>query len=154
MRINIYSDPADEDGTVRVGHFESDKAERWSDADHNGNGSGGTGRGQALYRTSGGKWVLCNWSLWQGESDRFEYITPERAREWLLRNHEDEAVARYLGPVAEEEDRSPGRPAVGEPVNVRLGDDLLGAIDAYAVLAGTSRAAAIRELLATALGRP
>lgn len=40
-----------------------------------------------------------------------------------------------------------GRPEVGTPINIRLGDDLLAAIDAKADRLGMSRAATIRMLL-------
>lgn len=44
-----------------------------------------------------------------------------------------------------------GRPEIGQPINVRLGDDLLAAIDAKADRRGCSRAEMIRELLADAM---
>ena len=40
-----------------------------------------------------------------------------------------------------------GRPLVGEPINVRLGDGLLGDVDRWAAARGFSRAEAIRRLL-------
>jgi hypothetical protein len=153
-RANIYRYP---EGTDYLGEpefagwFDPAKAEQWSDADYNGNGSGGTGRGQALFRTSGGMWVLCNWSRWQGESDTFTYVTETQARDWLLRNHEDEAVTKHFGEITEEEDRRPGRPAIGDPVNVRFDGDLLARIDAHAAENGQSRAEAVRVLVTLGL---
>lgn len=44
-----------------------------------------------------------------------------------------------------------GRPEIGQPINVRLGDELLAAIDAKAARAGMSRAETIRMLLAEAM---
>jgi predicted transcriptional regulator len=41
----------------------------------------------------------------------------------------------------------PGRPEVGEPINVRLDDELLRAVDAFAASHDYSRARAIRHLL-------
>lgn len=38
-----------------------------------------------------------------------------------------------------------GRPQVGTPINVRLGDDLLAAVDAYAKRSDISRAEVIRR---------
>lgn len=46
-----------------------------------------------------------------------------------------------------------GRPAVGTPVNVRLGDDLLAQVDAYAEAEGIKRAEAIRQLVQRGLQR-
>lgn len=44
-----------------------------------------------------------------------------------------------------------GRPEIGPPINVRLGDDLLAAVDAKADRLGVSRAEVIRMILADAL---
>jgi predicted DNA binding CopG/RHH family protein len=40
-----------------------------------------------------------------------------------------------------------GRPEIGQPINVRLGDGLLAAVDAKASRLGVSRAELIRTLL-------
>lgn len=40
-----------------------------------------------------------------------------------------------------------GRPHVGIPVNIRLGDDLLAEVDAFAAAEGIPRAEAIRQLV-------
>jgi hypothetical protein len=157
-RINVYSvadesDRMNEDGPQLLGWFDSSKSSRWTDRDYNGNGSGGTGRGQAVNRTAQGKWVLEHWTCWVNEHDRYEYITPDAARECLLRNQEDEAAAKYFGDLAEEEDRRPGRPEIGEPVNVRLGSDLLAMVDAYASERSISRAEALRRLVTDAVTR-
>lgn len=153
-RINVYEKIGEGDlGYVTpklAGWFDWDKAARWSDADYNGNGSGGTGRGQAVILTAQGKWVLENWTRWQSESDRYEYISGGDAREWLLRNNEDEAVDQHFGEISEEEDRRGGRPEIGAPVHVRLGD-LLGKVDEYAGAQGVSRAEAVRRLVETGL---
>lgn len=44
-----------------------------------------------------------------------------------------------------------GRPEVGQPINIRLGDELLAAVDAKAARMGYSRAEVIRMLLADRL---
>jgi metal-responsive CopG/Arc/MetJ family transcriptional regulator len=41
----------------------------------------------------------------------------------------------------------PGRPHVGSPINVRLGDDLLAKVDAYAEANSIKRAEAVRQLV-------
>ncbi|AEL98237.1 transcriptional repressor [Mycobacterium phage BigNuz] len=46
-----------------------------------------------------------------------------------------------------------GRPEVGRPVNVRLGDELLADVDEYAAAEGIARAEAIRHLLRAGLKR-
>ncbi|MDV6979638.1 ribbon-helix-helix protein, CopG family [Mycobacterium intracellulare] len=44
-----------------------------------------------------------------------------------------------------------GRPEVGQPINVRLGDDLLAQVDSYAKREAVNRAAAVRALVRAAL---
>lgn len=154
-RTNIYRYPDYDniynDAPVLEGWFDLAKASAWDDADWNGNGTGGVGRSDVLYLTSGGKWVLSHRSAWQDETSTYEYVTSDHAREWLLRNGEDAAVAAHFGPVAAEEDRRPGRPPIGEAVNIRLGDALLARVDERAAERGESRAEAIRGLVSEAL---
>lgn len=45
-------------------------------------------------------------------------------------------------------ERQVGRPEVGRPINIRLGDELLARVDLYARHEGISRAEAIRQLIA------
>mgnify|MGYP001209335406 CR=1 FL=1 len=47
--------------------------------------------------------------------------------------------------------RSAGRPEVGRPVNIRLGDDLLAQLDDFAAGREWSRAEAARFLISVAL---
>jgi hypothetical protein len=123
---------------------------RWSDRDHNGNGSHGTGRGEEVILTAGGKWVMSHWTIWQGETSTHVYVSADAARDWLLRNDEDTAVEEHFGEIPDEEDRRPGRPEIGDPVGVRLGD-LLSAVDTYATHHGVKRADAIRRLVSAGL---
>lgn len=44
-----------------------------------------------------------------------------------------------------------GRPEIGQPINIRLGDELLAAVDAKAARLGASRAKVIRTILADVL---
>lgn len=48
---------------------------------------------------------------------------------------------------------SPGRPEIGRPVNIRLGEELLTRVDHYAQSVNISRAEAIRELIQRGLRR-
>jgi hypothetical protein len=64
---------------------------------------------QRLYRTPGGRWAL------EVGANKFGYITPHQAREWLILTGEpDENITRWLDPV--EEERGPGRPKAGDQV--------------------------------------
>jgi hypothetical protein len=111
--------------------------------------TGKHGHHQSLYRTKSGRWVLCAWSQWQGTLPHYEFIPDEAAREWLIVNESDELLAKHFGEV--EPERGPGRPEVGKPINIRLGDDLLGQVDAQAARQGDTRADVLRELVAEAL---
>lgn len=104
---------------------------------------------QSLYRTKGGRWVLCTWSQWQNSEPRYEFVDGETARKWLTINGSDDVITRHFGEV--EEERGPGRPEVGEAINVRLGDDLLARVDAEATRRGKTRAATLRDLVDAAL---
>lgn len=46
-----------------------------------------------------------------------------------------------------------GRPEIGQPINIRLDDDLLRAVDELAAALNLSRAAMIRALLRDGLAR-
>jgi hypothetical protein len=92
--------------------FNPATAQRWTDRDHDGNGSGGTGRGQAVWRTDAGVWLLQHWTQWQGEKNRYEFILPGQARDWLLGNGYGVIVEEYLGPV--EEEKTPEDQPAGE----------------------------------------
>jgi len=107
-------------------------------------------RGQGLYRTAQGRWVLRQWSNWEGTTDVYTYVTDGRACAWLVFNDYDADAEKYFGAV--ESERGPGRPEIGNPVQVRLGD-LLERVDAYAAEQGRTRADALRELIGRGLSR-
>jgi hypothetical protein len=138
-----------EDGT-NAGRFDWAKAARWSDLDVISNGgSGGAGAGEAVMLTAGGRWVMEHWTHWQGQSNRYEWITADEAHHWLLRNGANEAVVEYFSDLPDEVDLG-GRPPIGGAAFVRLGDHL-PAIDEFAARAGLKRAAAVRRLAAIGL---
>lgn len=105
-------------------------------------------RGQCLYRTAQGRWVLRTWSNWQGEVDTYSYVSEDDARDWLIFNNKEDAAQKYFGEI--EDERGPGRPEVGGKALVRFGD-LLPEVDAWAARAGVSRSEALRRLVATGL---
>jgi hypothetical protein len=141
----------------RTGYFDADKAQVWSGAkewDGKNNtdiNTGDWGREQHLYRTAGGRWALNTVSYYQGEAETYVWATDEQARDWLMFNQLDNAVAEHFGDVPEE--RGPGRPEIGAPIQVRLGD-LLPQVEAWAAEHGVSRAEAARRLISTALATP
>jgi len=121
----------------------------WDGSNHISVNTGSQWDHETLLRTAGGRWVLRTHSNRQGVMDGYQFVSDEIAKDWLLRNHADDIVEHYFGEV--EQERGPGRPAIGEPVHVRLGD-LVNQVDAYASENGLdSRAEAIRVLLGVAL---
>lgn len=167
-RINVYRYPADDDfdaqqdGPILDGWFDKDKAEQF-DEDTRWDGNNKISvhtvdkfAHQILYRTAKGRWVLHRWSQWQGSQPTYEFVTDEAARQWLTVNNDDAVIAKYFGELAEESGPAPtGRPAVGAAINVRLGDDLLGTVDARAADEGVTRAEMIRRLVAAGIaGQP
>lgn len=162
-RVNVYSygnpDDYDYEGPTLAGWFDPASADSYEEATHwdghNNVSVNPVGRHghQQLHRTKGGRWVLNTWSQWQGSEDRYEFIGDDQAREWLIRNEEDQAVARWFSPLAEESGPNlGGRPKVGDKVEVRLTPDLIAAIDERAATEGVgSRAEMLRRLIVSAL---
>lgn len=143
-----------------VGWFDADAAERFSETTtlHGENQvSVVTMKAfehERLYRTRGGRWAVHAWSQWQGSTDRWIFVTPDRAREWLILCGHDDAVAKYFGGLAEESGPNlGGRPAEGRAVNVRIPEEHLDILDQRATAAGTTRAALIRDAVAVAITR-
>jgi hypothetical protein len=72
--------------------FDSEKAEKFKNTTYwNGNNwinntTNSQWRGQALWKTATGKFILENWSNYQNELDTFEIISKEHAALWLLEN--------------------------------------------------------------------
>jgi len=147
-----YGDPA-----VRlVGWFDIDAAEEFKEDRAVFDGANLAGvhmrdqnRGQTLYRTAGGRWVLHQWSRWQGESDSYRFVGPDAAREWLAINGGDDTIERLFGEPLPPES-GPGRPEIGPMVRVRLPHEMIDRIDAMTV-GENQRAATIRKLLGSAL---
>jgi hypothetical protein len=148
-RIKIQTD----DG---LGWFDSTRAEIYSEVtswDGDNQVSVATGNyaeHEALYHTAGGRWVLHHWSAWHGKPETYEFIDDDRAREWLILNEHDDAVAKHFGEI--EEERGPGRPMIGGKVTIRLGD-LLADVEMYQAGHGLTQAAALRQIVELGLLR-
>lgn len=120
---------------------------KWSDRDPvTGNGSGGAGRGHAVLLTKSGRWVLEAWTAWSGDTPTHWYISPDEAREWLLRHGEDEAVEEHFGkPPAE---ARIGRPQVGDHRRtITAPMDLWEQVDAAAGEEGVTAPEVVRRAL-------
>ncbi|KZS63109.1 ribbon-helix-helix domain-containing protein [Mycobacterium kansasii] len=154
-RINVY-DYDDYEGTETLaGWFDDDSAEsfaedtRWDGNNHISVPTGSQWEHEHLFRTRGGRWVLHCWSQWQGSKPTYRFVSESRARDWLLANDHNGAATRLFGPI--EPERGPGRPEIGQAINVRLGDELLARVDERAAELGRSRSETIRTLLERAL---
>lgn len=152
-RINIPTD----DGHV-AGWFDLDRAtefqpqRRWDGSNMRDINARGNFEHQELYRTAQGRWVLRHWSQREGSPDTFRFVSDDVAREWLIRNEHDDAVERYFDQLTEEEGPRPtGRPEEGRPINVRLPETIITALDERAAQAGEPRAEVVRRLLSDAL---
>ena len=123
-----------------------DQGKRWDGNNYIGRITGSQWVDEYLYLTSGGRWVVnTNATRSHNGPNTYDYITAEKALEWLIRSGDnDDAIAEHFGDV--EPERGPGRPAVGRPINWRPGDELLDQIDKVAAERGMSRADMLREL--------
>lgn len=149
-RINVYTYEEFE-GKTLAGHFNHATAEefkegtRWDGHNHVSVHTSDQFAHQVLYRTKGGRWVLCNWSQWESVDETHEFVTDDQAREWLLIAENDAAVERYFGAI--EDERGPGRPAIGPAVNIRFDGAVVARLDARAAAEGISRADLVRQLV-------
>jgi len=140
------------------GWFDYDKAERfaenteWNGSNHISVQTGSQWDHEALLRTKQGRWVLMTYSNRQGVMEKtYRFVSDGDAREWLIRNNDDAVVTRFFGEI--EEERGPGRPAIGDRVEVRFDGPLLAMVDTYAEQRGIARAEAIRRLVTDAVTR-
>ncbi|MFC7924782.1 hypothetical protein [Streptomyces cinereoruber] len=116
---------------------------------------------ETLYRTKAGRWVHQSAShigprgKWvddpadatpslPGPAVQHRYLDEAEALAWLSANARTEDAERWLQEASEE--RGPGRPEIGQPIQVRLGD-LLAAVDEWAGARSCSRAEAVRRLV-------
>jgi len=155
-RVNIYTHD-EYDGKTLSGWFDPQRATRYdSDTKWDGNNrvsviTNSQWIDEYLYRTAGGRWVLNHDATrYHSGPDDYRFVTDDQAHDWLLRSEcNDDAVKLHFGEI--EDERGPGRPEVGKPINVRLGDELLAKVDAEAGRRGKSRADTLRDLVAGAL---
>lgn len=136
-------------GAPRPGWFDLSKAERFEEATRwDGQNSVSVVapkfHHEALYRTKGGRWVLNRWSQWQGSEDVYRFISDEQAKTWLIRNERDEDVKRFFGEL--EPERGPGRPAIGDPLLIRLEPAQRAKLESLA-RPGEALAAVVRRLI-------
>lgn len=152
-RINVYD--YTDDGRQLAGWFNWHTAEvieentRWDGHNNVSVHTSDQFAHQRLIRTAQGRWVLNNWSQWEGSEDRYEFITDDKAKEWLLVNEDDDLIEKLFGEL--EEERGAGRPEIGKPINWRPGDDLLPRIDAHRKRRGQTRADFLREIVVKGL---
>lgn len=167
-RINITEWDEDDGQRVQrlIGWFDADRARRFVERREAYDGANLAGvhlrdqnRGQVLWLTASGRWIVQQWSRWQGEEeDTWRYVDEGDAYDWLMVNGDDDAVTELFG--APQPERGPGRPAIGPLVHIRLAPEMIAAIDEVAAVQAQvggdewrdmPRAELIRRLLMWAL---
>ena len=90
------------DGSGRF--FDGAKAKRWEEGtrwdgrNHISLATGSQWEHEELWKTTGGVFVLCSWSQYQGSAMTVEQIEADRAAVWLSRNEFLEGDAEEAGP--------------------------------------------------------
>src|SRR5690625_784063 len=108
LRVNIHKQTygIDSEGWEFDGWFDHAKAEVWRGEEY------APGQRTDLLRTKQGQWLRGHITNWQGQESRYERITPDEARQWLIEDGDyDEDLTKYFGELDEE--RDPGRPSEG-----------------------------------------
>jgi len=103
-RMKVYDATDDGDDYQQphmrlIGWFELDRAEEFRPPR---SGVETQHRGEVLYRTAGGRWVMNSWSRWQGERDIAHYVSDSGARLWLLHHEFYKEAEKYFGSIPEE----------------------------------------------------
>lgn len=159
-RINVYSYPVDEYGErvarELAGWFNPDTATgyaeetEWDGSNMVSVNPVGRYGHQQLWRTKGGRWVLRTWSSWEGVEETYEFVDDDTAKDWLVLNKEDDAVAEWFGQMEEESGPNlGGRPSIGPKVDFRLSPAVLERVDAFK--GDRDRADALRQLVEAGL---
>jgi hypothetical protein len=157
MRVNVNHNPDDyaayEDKPQGIaGYYDSAavKLELQEPGEWDGNNIRGVCSGlqtsrEVLILTAGGRWVLHHDARSEFNGGyQVTFISAEQAQQWLMKAEFEDELEEYFPDMPEE--AGPGRPAIGKPINVRLGD-ALDRVDAWATRHDTSRADAVRQLV-------
>ena len=62
---------------------------RWNGNNHISVNTGSQFDHQKLYKSRKGRYYVESWSQWQGSTPHAEWVSPEEAARWLLRNDEE-----------------------------------------------------------------
>ena len=143
--------------TTTLGWFDPARCEsfeegtRWDGNNNVGLASGSQWVDETLYRTKAGRWVLNrNATRYHNGPDSYRFLDDGQAQDWLRRAGNDEGLTKYFGP--DEEERGPGRPAIGAQIKIAMDPDTVARVDAAATTEGISRAEWIRRAVMVALG--
>lgn len=95
-----------EDGTVVDTKNASDSWEEDRYFDGNNmisRATGGQWTHEKLYRSRKGRYYIVHSSQWQGSRDHAEWVSPEAATRWILKNHSEipEDLQKYVEAVTE-----------------------------------------------------
>lgn len=159
MRVNIYDTPDyPDERPALVGWYDPNQCEHWdSETEWDGNNNtplvtGSHTEWERLFRTPGGRWVVYHWSRWEGHPDRHSFVSPEDAREWMIRAGLDSAEIERATGQAVEPERGPGQPRIGQQIKATLPDDQVAALTGMVERGeAASLADAVRQTIARGL---
>jgi hypothetical protein len=95
-------------GPQLAGWFDANKARLfnedkwWNGSNHVSVNTASEHDHQWLYRTAGGRWVLCQSSAWVDRQTICTFLDDRAALDWLLLNREDAAAAEFFGETPSE----------------------------------------------------
>lgn len=172
-RITVHRYNPDGTQAEAVGWFDTERAEAVDEADPmtgtrfaqlKKQGQSARFVRERLYRTHNGRWVHKETAhigpdgKWvEDENDaspqlglprRYRFLTDAEAFTWLSTHGQQKHIDRFFRDAA----KGPGRPAIGQPVQVRLGE-LLPLVDEWAAERDYSRAEAVRRLVQIGLAQ-
>ena len=109
-RINIVEETDDDPPWIRrrvIGWFDPTRAERfteqtdWNGSNNISRATGSQWTHEALWRTSGGRWVLNWWSMWQQQNselaETYRYLEADEALAWLRLNEHYNIITQLWG---------------------------------------------------------
>jgi len=90
--------------------FNTDSAEcfcedtRWDGHNHISVATGSQWEHEELYRTRTGRWILHEWSQWQGSRSSYSEVDDAYAKQWLIdQDHGDDVERFFPGSMAASE---------------------------------------------------
>ena len=71
-----------------------DEGTTWDGSNHISMATRSQTEHESLYRTASGKWVLNEWSQWQGSIQTWKVVDDDTAAQWLITNGQDSDIVK------------------------------------------------------------